>query len=192
MHALLGRVMQLPGDALTLALNSQALGAQSFLAQAPEHVGGVGQREHDDERDHDVRGDRLQAHRALQRLRVKSRVDRDPEKRQREEQAPDQRTTKRQTCRGKDERGEHEDVKRAAPVLRGRNEAKCANAVDEPRHRQQLQLWNPVKRSDRHGRIGDRSGDQRAVVRRHAVHDQQQHRDRRGEQPRHDQQCHPA
>ena len=137
--ALLGGVVQLPRDPLALALHRQALGAQALVAQALEHVRRVRQRQHDDERDHEVRGDRLQPDRALQRVRVQLGVDRDAEVGQRERQAPTERAAKRLAGRRQDQRGEHEDVERAAPVLGRRDERERERAVDEPRRRRELQ-----------------------------------------------------
>lgn len=57
--ALLGGVMQLPGDALALALDRQPLGAQPLGPQPLEDLGGVGERERDDDGHHEVRRDRL-------------------------------------------------------------------------------------------------------------------------------------
>ena len=79
--ALLGGVVQLPRDPLTLALDREALGAQALAAQAREHVGGVGESEDHDERHHEVRRDRLQADRARQRVGVQLGVGGDAEDR---------------------------------------------------------------------------------------------------------------
>jgi hypothetical protein len=190
--ALLGGVVQLPGDPLALALDREALGPHPLAAQALQHVCRVREGEHDDERHHEVRRNGLQADRARQRVRVEIGVDRDPEVAQRERGAPAERAPERKSRGRQDQRRQHEHVERAAPVLRGRDERERRRAVDEPRGGSELQPRTHRQGDEGDQHEGDGGGDELGIVGRDAVDDEQQHRDASGEQPRHEQQGHPA
>ena len=136
MDALLGRVVQLPRDALALGLHGQALAALALVAEPAQQLGRVGEREDDDERDHQVRRDDLQADGALERLAAEALGgDRHQQVGAGEHQPPPGRAPERQLGRREDERGQREDVERAAPVGR---------EVDERERRRQCR--SPTRR----------------------------------------------
>jgi hypothetical protein len=108
--------VQLPRDALALGLDREPFRALLLGAQAAQEVGGVGERERHDDRDHQVRRDRLDADRAAQRARVELGGDRDGEVRGGEAARPQHGGAEAQRGRGQHERRERVDVERAAPV----------------------------------------------------------------------------
>jgi hypothetical protein len=134
-HPLFGGVVQIPGDPPPLGLEREPFRSRLLAAELSQRVGRVGERERDEPGDHEVRGQRLDSCGGPYLAQVEAQGNRHAEVAGGVGGSEHQRATERQRRGRQHERGEAEQVERAAPVLRCGDQRQDRRGVGQPRRR---------------------------------------------------------